>query len=128
MKQEIKIIQIGLGDIGKRIVKYILERKGLKIVSAVDPAPDKCGKSLKKLCGVDLNIDVLDDIDKAIEQTKPDVAVLTTFSYIEKIIPQIEKISSYGVDIVSTCEELVFPWKTKPQLAKKLMRLLKKII
>ncbi len=124
--KEIKIIQIGLGEIGKRIVKYIFEREGLKIVSAVDPAPDKSGKSLKKLCGADLDIDVLSDIDEAIKKTKPEVAVLTTFSYLEKIIPQIEKIASYGIDIVSTCEELVFPWKTKPQLAKKIDDIAKK--
>jgi len=124
--EEIKIIQIGLGEIGKRIVKYVFEREGLKIVSAVDPAHEKCGKSLKELCGVNSDIKVLNEIEEAIEKTNPDVAVLTTSSYIEKIMPQIEKIAVYGIDIVSTCEELVFPWKTNPQLAKRIDEIAKR--
>ena len=63
MEKKIRIIQIGLGEIGQRIVKYLYERNGLKVVSAVDPAPDKCGKNLSELCGVKSDIKILSDID-----------------------------------------------------------------
>ncbi|MCM8818615.1 MAG: dihydrodipicolinate reductase [Candidatus Omnitrophica bacterium] len=118
--QKIRIIQIGLGEIGKKIVKYISERDNIETVSAVDLAVDKVGKKLRELCRVDSDIEVVSDIEKAIKKSKPDIAVLTTFSFLEKIFPQIELIAKYKVDIISTCEELVFPWKTNPDLAKKI--------
>ncbi|OIN98365.1 hypothetical protein AUJ66_01095 [Candidatus Desantisbacteria bacterium CG1_02_38_46] len=121
-QRQIKIIQIGLGPIGQKITKYIVERKGIEIVAVVDPAVDKAGKNLSELCSLDkdLGIKVLPDIGLAMQDNKPDVALLTTFSSLEKIIPQVEEIAKYGVNIVSTCEELSFPWDTQPELAKKL--------
>jgi len=121
-----KIIQVGLGEIGKRIVKYIEQREGLEIVAAVDPASDKSGKSLKELCDVNSEVKVSDNLDAAIKNAKPEIAILSTFSYLEKIVPQIEQIASYGLHIVSTSEELVFSWKTKPKIAEKIDNIAKK--
>ena len=35
----LKAVQIGVGPLGQKVVRYALERKGLKIVAAVDMAP-----------------------------------------------------------------------------------------
>ena len=117
----IKIIQVGLGPLGQKITKYILERKGLEIVGAVDPAPDKADRDLGELCSIDkLGIEVSKSLDAAMQNSNPDVALLTTVSDMERITPQIEKILSYKIPIVSTCEELSFPWDTSPELAKRI--------
>ncbi|MBU0478497.1 dihydrodipicolinate reductase [bacterium] len=117
----IKIIQIGLGPLGQKITKYILERRGLEIVGAVDPAPDKAGKDLGELCSINkLGIQISKSLDAVIGNSKPDVALLTTVSDMERITPQIEEILSYKIPIVSTCEELSFPWETSPELAKRI--------
>jgi 4-hydroxy-tetrahydrodipicolinate reductase len=38
----------------------------------------------------------------------------------KRIVPQIEEVLAHGIPVVSTCEELSFPWKTAPRLAKRL--------
>ena len=121
--KRIKIIPVGLGPVGQKIVKYVVERNGLEIVAAVDPAADKAGKKLSELCGLneDSGIKISDDMKSAVkENNKPDIALLATVSSLQRIIPQIEEIAKYGINVVSTCEELVFPWATQPELARRL--------
>ncbi|MCK4822710.1 dihydrodipicolinate reductase, partial [bacterium] len=48
----IKIVQVGLGPLGQKITQFILKRKGLEIVGAVDLAPDKIGKDLGDICSI----------------------------------------------------------------------------
>jgi len=119
---EIKVIQVGLGPIGQKVVSYALQRNELKIVGAADPAEDKCGRDLGEVCGFDknLNITVQPNIASAISETKPDVAFLTTVSDFARAVPQAEEILEYGIHVVSTCEEMSYPWETEPALAKKL--------
>ena len=42
----LRVVQMGLGPLGQKIVKFALERKGIVFVGAVDPARDKVGKDL----------------------------------------------------------------------------------
>jgi 4-hydroxy-tetrahydrodipicolinate reductase len=128
MKGEVKVIQIGLGSLGQKVVNYARQRKGIEVVAAVDPAPDKAGRDLSELCSLDkkLGIEVSPNLESALKESKPEVALLTTVSSLEKIVPQIEEIARYGINVVSTCEELSFPWNTRPELAKKLDELGKK--
>ncbi|MCK4626564.1 MAG: dihydrodipicolinate reductase, partial [Phycisphaerae bacterium] len=118
----LKIIQIGVGPIGQKVVNYLLEREGMEVVAAVDPAPDKSGKDLGEVCGLDkpLGIIVSPNLADAMKTSKPDVAVLCTTSSMEKVVSQIEEIISHGLHVVSTCEELSYPWDTQPGLSKQL--------
>ncbi len=118
----LKIIQIGVGPIGQRVVQYIMEREGLEVVAAVDPAPDKAGKDLGEVCslGKTLGVTISPTLAEAMKTSSPDAAVLTTTSSMEKIVPQIEEIVSRKLPVVSTCEELSYPWKTAEELAKRL--------
>lgn len=114
----IKLLQIGLGPIGQRVVQYCLKRNNIDVVAAVDPAKDKAGCDLGKLCGVDeLGIQVAEDLETVMKTVKPDVAVLTTVSSFEKCADQAEEIVRYGICVVSTCEEMAYPWKSHPQKA-----------
>jgi len=49
-----------------------------------------------------------------------DVVVHATSSYLKDVYPQIAPIAEYGVNVISTCEELSYPFVTHPELAKKL--------
>ncbi len=125
--EEIKVVQIGIGPLGQQITRYIIERKGLKIVGAVDKDPLKIGKDLGELCSISkLDIQVSDSLKGVIEISNPDVAILTTVSGIEKITAQIEETVSLGLPVITTCEELSYPWQTAPLLAKKIDEAAKK--
>ena len=124
----LKVIQIGLGPIGQKAVRYLLERGGVEIVSGVDPAADKSGKDLGELAGMgkSLGVKVSPTLAEAMKTAKPEVAVICTTSSMEKIVPQIEEAVRLGLHVVSTCEELSYPWDTNPALSKKLDELARK--
>jgi hypothetical protein len=116
----IRVIHFGLGPIGAAVVRQVAERKGFKIVGAVDIDPAKVGQDLGDVTGVGrkLKIKVLDDARKAIKAGKPDVAVLCTNSSLKKVVPQIESIVKLKVPIVSTTEELAYPTKANIRYAR----------
>lgn len=123
----LRVVQIGLGPLGQKIVRFASERKGIRIVAAVDPAADKVGQDLGRLCSLKpMRVTVCGDLKTALKGKKADVAVLATVSGLEMIAEQIEEVAKTGLNIVSTCEELSFPWKTNPKLAKRIDRICRK--
>ncbi len=123
----LKIVQIGIGPLGKKIVHFALERKDIKFVAAVDTNPDFVGKDLGVLCLLKpLGTIVCKDLKSAIKNKNADVAILTTVSSIKAIEKQIEELAKAKMNIVSTCEELSFPWQEHPQIAKRIDTICKK--
>ncbi len=49
----INTVHVGIGPIGQKMVRYAVERGCFNIVGAVDPDPDKAGKELGELCGIE---------------------------------------------------------------------------
>jgi 4-hydroxy-tetrahydrodipicolinate reductase len=124
----IRVIHFGLGPIGAAIVRQAADRKGLKIVGAVDIDPAKAGRDLAEVTGLGrkLKVGVANDAKKAIKASKPDVAVLCTNSSLKKVMPQIEAILQMRVPIVSTTEELAYPTKGNMRYAREIHAMAKK--
>jgi len=126
--KEIKVVSYGIGWIGAKMAEAMLEKKGLRIVGAVDIDPNKVGKDLGEYLGRNrLGVTISDDPDKVLSTLKPDIVVHTTSSYLKDTSAQFAKILEHGVNIVSTCEELSYPYVTEEQskLAEKLDKLAK---
>jgi len=122
-----RIVQFGLGPLGQNMVRYALERPNLKLVAAVDPDPAKVGQDVGTLCGVKpLGVHVQARLPAFTGRSRPKVAILSTVSSLEKLAPQVSVAARAGLHIVSTCEELSYPWQTQPKLARKLDTLCKK--
>ncbi len=116
---EIRVVLFGLGPIGQRIAHTILGKRGIKIVGAVDIDPGKVGKDLGEIIGLDrrLGVTVTDDADTLLDKIGADVAVIATTSYVRTVYDQVVKCIEAGLDVVSTSEELAYPWVDEPQLA-----------
>jgi hypothetical protein len=109
--KKIRVIQFGLGPIGCAIVRLIASRPEYQIVGAIDIAPAKAGKDLGEIAGLDrkLGVKVSSD-DSRILNTKAEVVVHCTGSYLAKVEPQLSAIIRAKHNVVSTCEELAEPW------------------
>jgi len=115
--ETIRVIQYGLGPIGNMITGIISEKDHLSLVGAVDIDPDKKGKDAGDLAGCpSLGVEVTDDAGNI----EGDIAVVTTTSDREKITAQILDIVSSGLNVVTTCEELSYPWKTDSDRAEQI--------
>lgn len=127
MKERVKIVIYGLGPIGERIAKTVLEKRGLQIVGAVDIAKDKVGKDLGHLLDIDkeLGVVVTDDADTLFSKVDADIALVATTSYLKTVYPQVIGCIKAGINIISTCEQLAYPWISEPQLASEIDKLAK---
>lgn len=123
---QIKVIQIGLGPLGQKVVKCMHERKEISIVAAIDKSTDIVGKDLGEICSIGKKIGIKVEKDISIKNKKPDVAIITTLSSIKNIVSQIEELLNSGINVISSCEELTFPWRTFPELSKRIDELAKK--
>jgi 2,4-diaminopentanoate dehydrogenase len=117
--EKIKVIQYGLGPIGIKMLQYVAERPSLEIVGAVDIDPAKIGKDLGELAELSAPVGVVVSGNAAelLGQVDADVVVLTTTSSLEQIKSQVLEIVSFGKSVVSSCEELMYPWLTQPEIA-----------
>lgn len=125
----IQVLQIGLGPLGIQIGKYIAQKETVKTVAGVDCSPHFKGKSLSELDeSLSSEIFVFESTKVAIESLGqiPDVAIITTVSCLEKLIPQVEEVAQFGIPVISTCEELSYPWKLQPELSRQLDVICKK--
>lgn len=126
--KKIRVVLFGVGAVGTLIAKFLLEKDGVEIVGAVDIAKDKVGKDLGEVLGAQkrLGIKISSNVDEALSNVKADLAIHTTTSYLKDTYPQIASLIKKGVKVISTCEELTYPYHTEPKLAKELDALAKK--
>jgi 4-hydroxy-tetrahydrodipicolinate reductase len=117
MSDNIRVIQYGLGPIGSAIARHIVERAGLELVGGVDIDPNKVGRDAGEVIGLDrsLGFVVAGNLAQALERTPADVVMHTTSSYFDLFKGQVTEILEAGLDIVSTAEELAFPWLSHPE-------------
>jgi len=118
----IRVMLMGLGPIGAAVARQAADRKALKIVGAVDIDPAKAGRDVGDVIGLgrQLRVKVTDDAAAALRAAKPDVAVLCTSSSLKAVLPQFATVLKARVPIVSTTEELAYPWFSNRALARKL--------
>jgi len=117
-----RVMIVGLGPIGAGVARLLAARKAFKVVAAVDRDAAKAGKDLGEVAdlGRKAGVRIGDDADAAIRKAKPEVAVLCTGSSLREVWPQIEMLLKRRVAIVSTTEELAYPWFSQRPLARRI--------
>lgn len=107
---------------GKGVARALMEKKSLKIVGVVDIAPELVGKDLADILESpqETGITIKKDADALFSSVNARAVVLTTSSHLKSVFPQIEQCVKAGLNVISTCEELSFPWKRNPELAKQI--------
>ena len=120
MPQKIRVAQIGLGPIGVKVTRYLLLRKVFELCGAFDSDPAKAGLDAGELAdGPPSGLNVTDDLSR-LADCGAQVAVLTTASSLAACEDSIIKAVEAGLHVVSTCEELAYPWLTQPALSSRL--------
>ena len=120
----INIVHIGIGPLGRRMVQFAHARESLQIIAAVDTHPEIAGRSLGSVCEIgDLEIPIASDLESALASHSAQVAIVTTVSSLVKMEALIADLGRAGVHIISTCEELLYPWNTQPEVAERINKL-----
>ncbi len=118
-----RILCYGLGPIGMGIARLVAQRTNLRIVGAVDIAPIRVGRDLGELIDGTPNGVIITDTLSAALAEKPDIALHATGSALPQVAAQLEALAEAGVSVISTCEELAYPWALQPDIAAQLDRI-----
>jgi 4-hydroxy-tetrahydrodipicolinate reductase len=120
----IPVVLMGLGDIGQAIARAALVRPELRIVAAVDPDPSRAGRALPDLLGAPApKIEVARRFRDVAAHAAGGVVLQATQSRFEAVLPDLEEAVRAGLHVVSTCEELAWPWLNHDEAASALDRL-----
>jgi 2,4-diaminopentanoate dehydrogenase len=122
VRKRIRVVQFGLGPIGTSIVQLMKQKHGLEIVGGIDRDPAKAGRDLGELAeasdapwGIPVAASAEGVLDNLV-----DVVVHSTSSYLENVKDELLSCISAGCCIVSTCEELAYPFRKHPELSARL--------
>ncbi|MGH2374774.1 MAG: NAD(P)H-dependent amine dehydrogenase family protein [bacterium] len=115
----ITIAHYGLGPIGLGIAALAVDR-GYRPVAAIDIEPKKVGRDLGALLDRGtLGVTVTNDAAAALA-AHPRVVLHSTQSRLAQVTPQLLAIIEAGASVISTCEELAFPWYHHAQDARRI--------
>lgn len=129
MERKVRVVQYGCGRMGTYCMKFALE-KGAELVGAFDSYDALIGKDVgahigsKKTIGVE--IANAKDLKKILPEIEADIAIITTRSVIPEVFDVMKICAESGVNVISSCEEAIFPWNSSPGLVKELDEIAKK--
>jgi hypothetical protein len=125
VNKRIRVIQFGLGAIGRSAAKLVLEKEGFELVGAIDQAPQFAGQDLGRVLGYGpaLGITVSKDAEDLIGRVNADAVIHCTGSSFAGVFDQLAAIARAGLHCASSCEEALFPAYREPDLAVQLDKL-----
>ena len=120
--RQVRIVQYGMGPIGCNVARVLFSKDWAQIAGAIDTDESKAGKDLGEIAGLGrkLGVSVSRDATKILTAVSPDIVVHTTSSYMRDIYPQILECVNADADVISTSEELTYPYVRHADLADKI--------
>jgi 2,4-diaminopentanoate dehydrogenase len=127
----LRVLQFGLGPIGLQTARVVIGKAStghVELVGAVDIDEAKVRRDLGDLLGghQKSGVVVSADVGLALEETRPDVVLHTTSSFLGRVADQIETCVRAGAHVVSSTEELAYPFERHPEIAQHLDMLAQK--
>ena len=117
----IAVVLMGLGAIGRAIARSALQKAELEVVGAIDLAPERIGKKLGDVLDCPApDILISSDAATLLKKIGGGVLLHATGSRLDQVEGELAQALAAGFSIVSTCEELAYPWLRHPEIAERL--------
>lgn len=127
MRTKFNVIQIGLGAMGQRISKLLIERENIDLIGVVDINPELLNQKLSEILDIPIEseIRIESNISLLFEKKQVDVVIILTSSSLRKVAPIIMEAIKAGSNVISICEELSYPFEQFPNLSNEIDELAK---
>lgn len=109
-----KFIQYGCGKMSQFLVKYALER-GYELIGAFDVNRNVIGQEFFGVAISDAS-----ELNDRLSDYKPDFCIIATRSTMSEIEEVMTTCALHGVNVITTCEEAIYPWNSSPEITERL--------
>jgi hypothetical protein len=101
MRNPIRVLVLGTGQMGSGIARLVLQKPGLELVGAYGRRAYRVDMDLGQAIGLDRNlgIPISGDLDRLIEETQPEVAIQATCSRANDALPEIATLALMGLGL-----------------------------
>ena len=123
--EKVKVVQYGCGKMSKYTLRYLYEN-GAQIVGAIGRGAS-LGQDVGDWAnlGVKTGIIISDNAEKVLDECDAEGAIITTRSFIGDIYEAIEQCVTRGINVITTCEEAIYPWTTSAAMINRIDALAK---
>jgi len=125
MRDPVRVLVLGTGQMGSGIARLVLRKRGLELVGSYARRIDRAGRDLGRALGLDrdLGFRISADLVAAIEQARPEAAIQATCSTVAEAAEEISTLVRHGVHVISIAEEMAYPAHRSPEAARQIDRL-----
>ncbi|MBQ2700907.1 MAG: dihydrodipicolinate reductase [Clostridia bacterium] len=125
--EKIWVVQYGCGKMAKVLIKYLMD-KGAQVVAAIDERKELEGMDIGEFAGLgyDTGVKIKMDAPTVLDSCQPDIAIVAIASFMPDIHEMLTQCAIRGINVITTCEEALYPWTTSPAITNQLDKLCKK--
>jgi hypothetical protein len=125
MREPIRVLLVGTGQMGSGIARLVLEKEGLELVGAYGRRQERAGIDLGRAIelGHELGIAVGADLAAEITRRRPHIAIQATCSRLDDAMGELSTLICSRVHVISIAEELTYPAATSEAMADEIDRL-----
>lgn len=123
-KENVKVAIWGFGAMGGGMADMLLTKKGVDIVGVCDRHPERIGKSIYEVLGVEQgdrpDVIISENIEDVVYPGAADIVLCATDSFTKNAFPRLKYCLEQKINVISTAEEMAYPQAQNPDLAKQL--------
>ena len=125
----VKVVIWGFGAMGSGMARMLLKKKGVDIIGVCDLHPQRAGKSIFEVLGVERGekpeVIINPNIEEVLTEKGCDICLCATDSFTKNAFPRLKLALEKKVNVISTAEEMSYPQAQNPELAAELDRIAK---
>ncbi|WP_017414633.1 2,4-diaminopentanoate dehydrogenase [Clostridium tunisiense] len=122
--ENVKVAIWGFGAMGSGMARMLLKKKGVDIVGVCDLHPERAGRSIYEVLGVERGerpeVIINPNIDEVLTEKCCDICLCATDSFTKNAFPRLKKVLEKKINVISTAEEMSYPQAQNPELAAEL--------
>lgn len=125
--QDIRVALWGFGAMGSGIGRMIASKEGIVIAGVCDTWDRLIGQEVYSYLGLDRGdrepVIITGDITQVVAPGLCDIVILATDSFVAAQYDKLIYCLEQGVHVISTAEEMAWPWAGSPKMAEEIDRL-----
>jgi 4-hydroxy-tetrahydrodipicolinate reductase len=125
MRDKLKAVVLGTGQMGSGIVRLLMRKQGLKLVGVYGKRADRAGVDVGEAIGhgTKIGVELTNDLSGLLSLAKPHVVLQATCSKVEQAADEIKTAVQAGANVISIAEEMAYPSYEAPGISEEIHKL-----